>query len=231
MNLILSLFPYGLPIIIFIAAARLVLIYDKFNLSIMNFLDFPLIMLHVLRDLYALIYLLLFSMLMLIFEELFIKILYSPITLIICAVLFPVLFARTVCLYRKKSDRIVKHFRHFVILGLLAYFSISCAGIVVKNLLHTMDSRLLLLFMVVLYSFIYVHILAKYAVEQIKINAQSRTTITFKKDIRRRKFVSTDKIYPIGNTTNYIFIYDEDGKKSTSYPMSDVLSISNEKAP
>jgi hypothetical protein len=61
MNLILSLFPYGLPIIIFIAAARLVLIYDKFNLPIMNFLDFPLIMLHVLRDLYALICLLLFT--------------------------------------------------------------------------------------------------------------------------------------------------------------------------
>ncbi len=69
MNIIGALLPFGLPIIIFMSAARLLLVYEKFKLSIMNFLDFSSIAIHILSDLYPLIYLVIPSMCLLLFRQ------------------------------------------------------------------------------------------------------------------------------------------------------------------
>ncbi len=81
--------------------------------------------------------------------------------------------------------------------------------------------------MVVSYSFFYCKIFSKFTVEEIKRFGAKRSTITFKKDLKRRDFISTDRKYCIGHTTNFVFIYDEDLDRATAYPMSDVSSITS----
>ena len=223
MDLLLSFFPYGLAIIIFMSVVRLVLIYKEFNLSIFNFLDISEMTIHILNDLYGLTVFFFASMILILLK--------SPISKISSmahiqwwlGILCGVIFAVVGCFYwRYKKYSFRTHFWVCV----LIYIGLCMVAAFVKTF-PSVDSKLLLLLIVLVFGFLYCKSLAKYVVYEIKVLKVTQGSVIKFKESKYPEIISNDSIYYIGNTTKFLFVYDETTARCTAYPMSDIISVTN----
>ncbi|WP_431213389.1 hypothetical protein ACQ86N_00100 [Puia sp. P3] len=221
MEIVQLFFPYAVSVIVFIAVARFFLVYEKFNCHIFNYLELTDLTVNIAHELYGLTWFMFASISAYLCKDWLKEVLNGWSCNLLCIV--SAMAAIVGLLYWSK--RITSFWSHVIISGII-YSGICLFAFWIAKQHPKMDKQLLMIGMILSFSWLYSKSLCQYTVHELKNQHVSKgTKIVFKDGAD--PIVSDENIYYIGNTSKYAFVYNSAIKSSTAYPMSTIVSIEN----
>jgi hypothetical protein len=225
-----TFFPYSLGIIIFISTARQFMIFKEFNLPIFNFLEVSDLTIRIVNDLYGLFVFVIFSLIIMFLKDL-IKKGIGRKGFYWGLVIITLIFGFVGFIYW--ANRIHSFCMHFII-SCLIYLGLCTCAFTYKSLLQDplpwlrwvapVNNKTLMLTLILIFSFLFCKSLSRYVVSELKVKKVSKGTV-IKFRGKQSPIVSSDTVYYIGNTTKYVFVYNESTGNCASYSMDEIASI------
>ena len=217
---------YAAAFLIFMSTMRLFLSTIKFGIPIMDYVSFSNIIVYVLDVLYGLTLFIIASGILLLMRNNIHGILlwflqtdtrkFNFTSVMIFMLVLLSVFITRYYWFEKFSDNNTK------LLKVLVFANVGVLGIIAKYILKITDTNLLLLFMVFLFLFLFTKIVVAKEKQNWDDDKKKTVVISFKKG---NVFISTSRKRFITNTSEFAFTYDTLTHRYTSYPMSDISSI------